>query len=353
MPLLPRRLVKGAWARGLWGASVLVSCGLIAEWAASQESEPALVKQALGEPTPGQIAQTAPAAQEIARLIDALDAETFAEREQATRELLQFGREALGPLQDARTHPSAEVRGRARLIVEELTVGVWRREITAYAARPDRELDVEHGMWLIANLLDPTVTKASLSTQLDRLAARVRKRLGADVDPAAADPAIVMRAVQHVLFVEERFGGNERERYHPDNSSLARVLATKQGLPIVVSHIVIGVGRRLKVPIVDVPLSGTYIVKYDGTRAPAGFPQDDIFLDPESGGRLYSSGEELERAFPGQEPDAVPPNTNRENVSRMLRNLSSSLAAGKDADKRGRVEEFIEMLVRYEPEEAP
>jgi regulator of sirC expression with transglutaminase-like and TPR domain len=343
MRLLPRRLVKGAWARGLWGAGVLASCGLIAEWAASQESEPA----------PGQTALTAPAAQEIAQLIDTLDAETFAEREQATRELLQFGREALGPLQAARTHQSAEVRGRARMIVEELTVGVLRREITAYAARDDRELDVEHGMWLIANLLDPTVTKASLATEVDRLATRVRKRLGADVDPAAADPAMVMRAVQHVLFVEDRFGGNERERYHPDNSSLARVLATKQGLPIVVSHIVIGVGRRLKVPIVDVPLSGTFIVKYDGTRAPAGFPQDDIFLNPENGGRLYSSGEELERAFPGQEPDAVPANTNRENVSRMLRNLSSSLAAGKDADKRARVEEFIEVLARYEPDETP
>jgi regulator of sirC expression with transglutaminase-like and TPR domain len=348
MRLLPRRLAKGVWASGLWGAVVLMCSGQMAERVASQENEPAL-----DEPTSGQTAQTARATPEIARLIDALDAETFAEREQATRELLQFGREALGPLQKARTHPSAEVRGRARLIVEELTVGVWRREIIAYAARPDRELDVERGMWLIANLLDPTVTKASLTTQLDRLAARVRKRLGADVDPAAADPALVMRAVQHVLFVEDRFGGNERERYHPDNSSLARVLTTKQGLPIVVSHIVIGVGRRLRVPIVDVPLSGTYIVKYDGTRAPAGFPQDDIFLDPENGGRLYSAGEELERAFPGQEPDAVPANTNRENVSRMLRNLSSSLAAGKDADKRARVEEFIEMLARYEPEETP
>jgi regulator of sirC expression with transglutaminase-like and TPR domain len=343
MPLSARWPTRGTRARALWQLGVLASISLATVPLAGQESP------ATGPHTPSASAPDP----EVLRLIAALDAETYAQREQATRELMRLGRYALGALQEAQSHKSAEVRGRARRIIEELTVGVWRRDITAYAARDDRELDVEHGMWLIANLLDPTVTRASLTAQLDRLAARVRKRLGADVDPATADPAVVMRAVQHVLFVEERFGGNERERYHPDNSSLARVLATKQGLPIVVSHIVIGVGRRLKVPIVDVPLSGTFIVKYDGTRAPAGFPQADIFLDPENGGRLYMAGEELERAFPGQEPDAVPANTNRENVSRMLRNLSSSLAAGKDADKRSRVEEFIEVLARYEPEEAP
>jgi regulator of sirC expression with transglutaminase-like and TPR domain len=288
-------------------------------------------------------------ARPISRLISLLDADRFEVRERATRELFEIGMPAVDELQAARGHASAEVRWRAKSIVAALTVGVRRRELTEFVSRPDEELDLEQGMWLIARILNPAVKKAALTKPLDDLAQRVRRQLGKGDTPANADPEKIVAAIRQVLFVEEGFTGNVAERYHPDNSSLARVLATKQGLPILLSHLTIAVARRLDVPLVGVPLSGTYIVKYDGSRASEGFPQDDIFLDPFERGRVLRAGDEVERAFPGQDAASQPPLDNRGTLERMLRNLASSFAERKDHEKLEQVEEFLELLAAYTP----
>jgi len=289
----------------------------------------------------------------ISRLIGLLDADRFEVRERATRELFAIGMPAVESLQAARGHASAEVRWRAKALVESLTVGVRRRELTEFASLPDERLDLEHGMWLIARILNPTVKQAALTKPLDDLAERVRKQLGKGGAPADADPQKVVAAIRHVLFVEEGFTGNVAERYHPDNSSLERVLATKKGLPIVLSHLTIAVARRLDVPLVGVPLSGTYIVKYDGSQAPDGFPKDDLFLDPFERGRVLRAGDEIERAFPGQDAASESSLNNRDTLERMLRNLVSSFAEQKDHEQREQVEEFLELLAAYAPAAEP
>jgi regulator of sirC expression with transglutaminase-like and TPR domain len=242
-----------------------------------------------------------------------------------------------------RRHASAEVRWRAKAVIDALTVGSLRRELAEFAALSDERLDVEHGMWLIARIIEPTVKKEPLKRALDDLADRVARKLGKD-SPAKADPARVVAALHEVLFVEEGLAGNVADRYHPENSSLACVLKTKRGLPILLSHVTIAVGRRLGVPIVGVPLAGTYIVKYDGSRAPAGYPQDDIFLDPFADGRIIRTVEELEREFPGQDAAAEPPLDARDTLQRMLRNLDSPLVERKDYDRLALVEEFASLL---------
>jgi regulator of sirC expression with transglutaminase-like and TPR domain len=293
------------------------------------------------------------AAPQMTRLITLLDADRFEDRERATRELLELGQPAVEALQAVRRHPSAEVRWRAKAVIDALTVGVLRREMAELAALPDERIDLEHGMWLIARIIDPAVKKEPLTESLDELAARVAHRLGKDVTPANADAEKVVAALHQVLFVEEGFTGNAVDRYHPDNSSLARVLQTKRGLPILLSHLTIAVAHRLNVPIVAVPLAGTYIVKYDGSRAPGGFAKTDIFIDPFERGRILRPGDELQRAFPGQDAASEPPLGNRATLERMLRNLSSSLADRKEFDKLTQVEEFLGLLTAFEPDSEP
>jgi regulator of sirC expression with transglutaminase-like and TPR domain len=286
---------------------------------------------------------------EIARLIGRLDADRFEDRERATRELFQIGMPVVEALQTARGHSSAEVRWRAKALVDSLTIGVRRRELTEFAALPDERLDLEHGMWLTARILNPAVKKAPLTKQLDDLAERIRKQLGKGDTPADADPEKVVAAIRQVLFTEEGFTGNVAERYHPDNSSLARVLETKKGLPILLSHLTIAVARRLDVPLVGVPLSGTYIVKYDGSRAPDGFPKVDLFIDSFERGRLLRAGDEIEQAFPGQDAATEPSLSNRDTLERMLRNLTSSLSERKDHEKLEQVGEFLQLLSDFAP----
>ena len=282
----------------------------------------------------------------IARLVALLDAETFEVREQATRELLEVGLPVVEALDSYRNHPSAEVRGRVRLIVDSLTIGVRRRALSEFAMQRDEVLDLERGMWLIARILNPKVKQADLSRQLDAIAARVRKQLEKEPEPARMDPNKAVAALRQVLFVEEGFTGNVQDYENPDNSSLERVLATKKGLPILLSHVTIAVARRADIPIVGVPMSGRYIVKYDGRRAPAGFPQEDIFLHPFEGGRILTD-KDLAAEFPGQTAAMVEPDTKREVLMRMLRNLTNHLETRGKHEQLQQAGELLEMLEAY------
>jgi regulator of sirC expression with transglutaminase-like and TPR domain len=285
--------------------------------------------------------------QQIARLIQQLDADSFEVREGAARQLREIGRPALAALQRAATHPSLEVRWRAKAIAEGMTAGVRLREFTAFASLPDERLDREEGMWLIARILNPEVKKQDLRRQLDALADRVRKQLGKGVDPTSADPQIVVAALRQVLNVDQGFTGNVEEYNHPDNSSLERVLATKKGLPILLSHVAIAVSRRLSVPIIGVPASGRYIIKYDGSQAPPGFAKEDIYLNPFEDFKILTRDDRA-RAFPIHDPDTmVPPDTSREALTRMLRNLIPDLENRGEMDKLRHAQQLLDLLEAY------
>jgi regulator of sirC expression with transglutaminase-like and TPR domain len=144
-----------------------------------------------------------------------------------------------------------------------------------------------------------------------------------------------------------KFAGNTEDYSNPDNSSLEKVLATRKGLPITLSRIVVLVARRLDVPIVGVPASGRYIVKYDGSRAPVGFGKDDIYFHPFEGGKVLSR-EDRRMLFPSHDPDVmVPPDNNREALTRMLRNLTSHL--DHNPERAAQLTRANEMLLMLQP----
>lgn len=279
---------------------------------------------------------------QLDQLIQQLDADSFAARENAAQALRAIGKPALAALHKARDHKSLEVRWRAKAIAEGMTVGVRLREFTAFASLPDDKLDLEQGMWLISRMLDPEVKQHDLTRQLDELAQRVRERLGKGVDPATADPQVVVTTLRQVLHVERGFTGNVNDYNNPDNSSLARVLETKKGLPIILSHVTVAVARRLKAPIVGVPAGGRYIVKYDGARAPVGFPQDDIYLNPFEDFRIYTRAEALAL-------DTIGLDTSREALTRMLRNLRTDLEGRGEPEQLQQAQELFDLLEAYGP----
>ena len=270
---------------------------------------------------------------EIARLIELLGSDSFPGREAAAKRLLQIGKPARSHLRDARNSKSAEVRSRATEILRQLEVVPLEAAMVALARQPDEKIDLEQGMWLISRILNPDVQREELTKPLDRLAARVREKLGKDVVPKSADPERVVSVLRQVLFDDEEFRGNFDDYQNPKNSSLADVLSTKKGLPILLSHVVVSVAERLEVPIVGVPTPGRYIVKYDGSRAPAGFPQTDIYFNPFDGGKILSNADR-QQLFPGLDPDRmVAPGTRRDVLIRMLNNIETHLFNGDQTDR--------------------
>ncbi|MCE9524706.1 MAG: transglutaminase-like domain-containing protein, partial [Planctomycetales bacterium] len=194
--------------------------------------------------------------------------------------------------------------------------------------------------------------RADLSRQFDEIAAKVRERLGKDAhlkdaSAAKADPAKAVEALREVLFTDLGFGPNEEDYGSPNNCSLAKILETKKGRPVFMCHLMIAVARRLEIPIVGLPVSGKYIVKYDGARAPAGFPKVDIYIHAYDKGRILSREDRM-REYPSHDPDVmVPPDTSRSILHRMLNNLETTLGGRDqpgDDTRRQLLREFANLL---------
>ena len=267
--------------------------------------------------------------QQIDRLIGDLDDESFRVREAAQRKLLVIGLPALPALRVAAGSRSPEVRLRVRSLVRTIQREMFQRAFTRLAEQTDdAKIDLDEGMWLIATLVDPAADRQQIDKQLDRLAARVQARLGKGVDAKTADPKKVVAALRQVIFTEEKFTGNADDYDHPDNSAIDKVLKTKKGLPILLSHVVVSVAERIGAPMAGIPIPGRYMVKYDGRRAPRGFAKQDIIIDPFADGRVMSD-EDMKKTL-GEGPSVVSyltPSTHRATLVRMLTNLRADFVA--------------------------
>ncbi|HEV3024168.1 MAG TPA: transglutaminase family protein, partial [Pirellulales bacterium] len=262
--------------------------------------------------------------EEIEQLIAKFDDDQFRVREAASRRLLEIGPPSLPALLRRREGASYEVRLRVARIAERISQELLSVDFARLAAQPaDAKIDLDKGMWLIARIGNPLVRREDLSAQLDGLAAAVQRQLG-DVTPANADPKQVVEALRLALFAEDGFKG-VMPGESPDNSSLEMVLRNKRGLPILLSHVVVAVAERLRVPVVGLAMPYRYMVKYDGSRAPAGFPGDDIILDPYNGCKVVPRGELAQAiGLPNDRLDLeahLVPSPKRHTLWRMLQNL--------------------------------
>ena len=195
--------------------------------------------------------------------------------------------------------------------------------------RPDLDLDLFEGALLISALIEPSEDLDAARRTLSALAARVSK--------AAEAGEAALSALRRVLFAEEGFRGDEESYDSPANSSVARVLARRRGMPITLSIVTVETARRAGLTLSGVGLPGHFVV------GGAGLP-DGIFLDPFDGGALYDAPDLARRlgAIFGSpaslESDVLLPDTPRAILSRVLSNLRRSY------ERRGRWEEALEAL---------
>ena len=103
----------------------------------------------------------------------------------------------------------------------------------------------------------------------------------------------------------------------------------------------------------NVPLSGTYLVKYDGLQAPDGFPQDDIFLHPFENGRIIKAAD-IERELPGKDATETASDEPRSVLNRVLANLTTALERFENDHMRQaqleQVRELKQLLEAYSPD---
>lgn len=303
----------------------------------------AIVVCSLAGAAPADEAAPSPTAERIAALVEDLGHDDFARRRNATRALIAIGDPVTAAVYEATESENPEVRRRARRVLGRLVHRDLLERFTALGAKPDHEVDVEEGMWLIARVVDPRVRRAEVDRSLDQLAERVRKQVekaGIDKRPREIPPRNHMDAIRHVLFEKEGFTGNERSYDDPRNSSIVYVLETKRGLPILLSHVVVAVARRAEIPVYGLAVSGRYMCYYDATRQPGG-PRGSRVINPFAGGEVMTAAEARTN---GYSFDAFSPDPARNALVRMLRNLESDYEQAGRVDMVTRVERYRALL---------
>lgn len=182
-----------------------------------------------------------------------------------------------------------------------------------FAASED--LDVFEGALLVSELVDPAEDVDAARAEAEELASRVKERIATGEDP--------VEALRQVLFAEAGFRGDQESYDEPENSSVARVLATRRGMPITLSIVTVEVGRRSGLELSGVGLPGHFVV--GGEALPA-----ETYLDPFDGGVVRNRDSVARRVSavfgtPLTLPDEIyAPDTERAVLSRVLSNLRRS-----------------------------
>lgn len=185
------------------------------------------------------------------------------------RDALSMARDAAAPfLEEATQSPNPLVRGRARLLLEELRRGTVEADWLSYAGLPDAEMDLEQGCLLLSRLGGmPGVEGAS--SFLDAISGMVRAHM---VSVGG------IQALSEVLFDNLGFRGGDFE--DPRNHYLAGVLERRSGIPISLATVYVLVGRRLGLPVSGVAMPGHYLARLER-------PEGPIFVDCYNRGRTY------------------------------------------------------------------
>jgi len=166
----------------------------------------------------------------------------------------------------------------------------------------------------------PTLDTQGVLSDIDTLAARLKRRL-----PADAVPVQRLRWLNRFFFQELGFAGNVNNYYDPNNSYLHSVLETRRGIPITLAVLYIELATQIGLTARGVSFPGHFLVKLK-------MSQGEVVIDPFTGQSL--SRDELNELLAPYKRDRglqgdfdVPLGlflqaaTGREVLARMLRNL--------------------------------
>lgn len=142
-----------------------------------------------------------------------------------------------------------------------------------FAGQPDSQLDVVTGALLVARDAHPTL---DVETERERVVSLARPLLGRGLE--SKTPVQQALALADLLFQREGFRGNVDDYYHPSNSYLNEVMASRRGIPISLSLIYCEVAQRLGIDARGVSFPGHFLVRIEGATP--------VFVDPFDRGAL-------------------------------------------------------------------
>ena len=191
----------------------------------------------------------------------------------------------------------------------------------------ENALSLAEGALIVAQHRYPSLDVRDYLARLDASAEILRRRL-----PADAGRTYLISRLNHFLFDELGYAGNDDNFYDPRNSMLNDVIERRRGIPITLSIVYLEVGRRLGLPLGGVSFPGHFLVR---CAADGGV----FLLDPYYGGVTLSEAELRDRlARQGNAPETKEAPLGRylqlarksEILARLLHNLKLIYLQGSD-----------------------
>jgi regulator of sirC expression with transglutaminase-like and TPR domain len=218
-------------------------------------------------------------------------------------------------------------------------------------ALEDAKIDLARACLLIAEDAYPALDVDGYAGEIDRLAKRLRARLGVS---AGEEERIV--ALNEFLFDDLGFSGNTDDYYDPRNSYLNEVIDRRTGIPITLAVLYMEIARKIGLTLDGVSFPGHFLVRL---RVGGG----TLVLDPFTGGDPQSETElreRLKRVVPRGASGGLPvselplehflePATKRQILARVLRNLKGIY---READKPERQLEVLNRMILVAPDSA-
>ena len=193
--------------------------------------------------------------------------------------ILGQGQDAKAWLRSYTLSSDPVLRRRAQEIVDNLERQTADNCFLAFCLSRGEDFDVEQGAWLLARTQYPNINIQAYQALLDSYAGDLRERID-----FGAPPDQILTTINHYLFSELGFAGNERNYYDPENSYLNRVLDRRTGNPINLCLVYLCVARRLRLPVAGVGMPMHFICRFQTSLV-------EIYVDAFRKGRLMNKAE--------------------------------------------------------------
>jgi regulator of sirC expression with transglutaminase-like and TPR domain len=251
--------------------------------------------------------------------------------------IISYGPQATEWLRPHLLSSDPALRRRSQEIIQHFERQAGDTRFLGFCLRHGEDLDLEQGAWLLAQTRYPDINREAYQALLDQYALELRERF--ETGSSARE---ILRAVNHFLFVELGFSGNEENYYDPDNSYLNRVIDRRTGNPISLCLIYILLARRLKLPVAGIGMPGHFVCRYQSTAA-------EMYIDPFNRGKFLSKGDCVQYLVHGNynvRDDYLAPVNPRRMLLRICGNLHQIYLHLGQAEETTRLQRYLVALAR-------
>ncbi len=208
----------------------------------------------------------------------------------------------------------------------------------------DSQLSLLEAAIAIAQDDEPRLDVQGVLSQIDTLAARLKRRIAADASAMQR-----LRYLNRYFFQELGFAGNINDYGDPHNSYLQHVLSTRRGIPITLALLYIEIALQNGLDARPVSFPGHFLVKLK-------MPQGEVIIDPFSGQSMsrvtlderlapYRRRQGLVGEFEAPLGLFLQVASGRDVLARMLRNLKEVHQSAEDWKRLLAVQERLVVLL--------